>query len=568
MPIDLHSVSQIFNPLAKYQTLENNEIEIAQDIFWRRVRMRLHEKKTAVGLAFNLISFEAQNFDVLAMHSNDENAPDETIQAAIANAYWQTVWAGDAVRRSQGEVYPVAFFPCRRCVPDEDETAACEIKALNDNQYLIGGESILTREILQAVADERVTFSQAGFSIDGNERLSNWLNRYAFADRFVGANRTNQGSGLIQKFITVANSHLISKTVTEMISRNFRGNPLSVAALCNAGYFLNFPEEYMNPFAAMNDPIGLIIQNGRILQLPLLSRGTILVDEQNRCKITDVSMSDISIKIPWQNRWLSRTEEEFFINDPTRSGEDIVIYTPSFLAEKPPQQQHTPRGDVIDLTIVFGRCVEMTIEGRSEIPESGFILSIPKSENAARILRHFKDAGNIFLFRLLNEKFGLKPIRTGLSAGPILLHSERQIADSFFESGYANEEFMAMMQNGAIRQKGIAPTRFPFDTSITRAPRSFLAIDKNDRLVCGIIDGRAVDHSAGACLREVAGFCHVLGYKSVLNLDGGGSSVLTLTDFSKAGAGLADHLARGIVNLPSDEGNSDRLMPVSIIIKK
>jgi hypothetical protein len=51
-----------------------------------------------------------------------------------------------------------------------------------------------------------------------------------------------------------------------------------------------------------------------------------------------------------------------------------------------------------------------------------------------------------------------------------------------------------------------------------------------------------------------------------MNLDGGGSSVMFVHDERAHAAKLRDDLKPGVVNLPSDLGGVERLLPVPLVI--
>ncbi|KAA3619958.1 MAG: hypothetical protein DWQ05_04325 [Calditrichaeota bacterium] len=568
MPFYPEKIAGLFSNQSEYDIIENQKKKLSTKSSWQRIRMRMPGKDKSVNIAFNLVSFPPENFDLFPVHAQHKVLKDDRIKEAIANAYWQTVWASGQIRVAKGDVEPVAFLPRNRALQNKIQSQTCQVSANKNDKYIFGSENIFIDATQKAIANNRVKYSTTGFRVRGDEELSTWLNLNAFADMYIGKNRSATDTRTIKKIVQVAGSHLISKTVSDL-NKRMTQDQISATAFGNAGFFLNFPEEYSHPFSAMNDPIGLIIRDGQMLQLPLLNRGTILIDENNQAKITHVSMQNIALKLPWNNQVLQfESDHGFHVNDPRGSGKNIIVFTPRYQADKAPDRQRTPQGNVVDLSIIFGECVSMRVGGNSRIPDSGFVLSIPDRENAPLILEHFENHGSRFSFQFLNKNLGMGKIKSALAAGPILLQQNKSIADTFFDDKNHCEEFLATRMNGVINSKGVAPTRFPFDISITRAPRSFLAIESDNNLVFGIIDGRFEEHSIGARLRDVAEFCRISGYNSALNLDGGGSSVLQLTNFRKSGIGLKRDLDKGIVNLPSDIGHKDRLMPLSIIITK
>jgi exopolysaccharide biosynthesis protein len=79
--------------------------------------------------------------------------------------------------------------------------------------------------------------------------------------------------------------------------------------------------------------------------------------------------------------------------------------------------------------------------------------------------------------------------------------------------------------------------------SVTRHPRSAIAITGNNRILMITVDGRGVN-SAGMSLFEFSKILSWLHCKEGVNLDGGGSTTLWVK-------------SRGVVNYPSDNGKWD-----------
>ena len=61
---------------------------------------------------------------------------------------------------------------------------------------------------------------------------------------------------------------------------------------------------------------------------------------------------------------------------------------------------------------------------------------------------------------------------------------------------------------------------------MTKHPRSAIATTKDGRILLIAVDGRAEGHAVGMSLQELAHFIKVLGGRTALNLDGGGSTTL------------------------------------------
>lgn len=88
-------------------------------------------------------------------------------------------------------------------------------------------------------------------------------------------------------------------------------------------------------------------------------------------------------------------------------------------------------------------------------------------------------------------------------------------------------------------------------------PRSLIGIAEDGTVIIGVIDGRQPTHSNGASLARCALWMQSLGAKTVLNLDGGGSSNLILRDPSDN--------AYTVCNSPSD--GSLRKLHTSLLVE-
>ncbi len=97
----------------------------------------------------------------------------------------------------------------------------------------------------------------------------------------------------------------------------------------------------------------------------------------------------------------------------------------------------------------------------------------------------------------------------------------------------------------------------------TLHPRSSLGLDRDRRtLWLAVVDGRQPGHSEGMSLNELASLMKDLGCRDALNLDGGGSSIMILSDASGN---------RRVMNEPSTKilGRSiSRPLPDALVIRK
>ena len=98
----------------------------------------------------------------------------------------------------------------------------------------------------------------------------------------------------------------------------------------------------------------------------------------------------------------------------------------------------------------------------------------------------------------------------------------------------------------AARREGFAPSSSFFGSFVaSRQPRTLAGVRGDGSLLLVTVDGKAPGWSAGMTLREAARLMRSLGARNALNLDGGGSSTMTV---------------RGqVVNRPSDPAGERRV---------
>jgi exopolysaccharide biosynthesis protein len=91
--------------------------------------------------------------------------------------------------------------------------------------------------------------------------------------------------------------------------------------------------------------------------------------------------------------------------------------------------------------------------------------------------------------------------------------------------------------DGLIRQG--ADQTFTYNWTVRSNPRSMIGMDRRGRLMLAVVDGRQAGYSEGLGIAQTGELMRLLGAREALNLDGGGSSVMTTGK-------------TGIVNRPSD----------------
>lgn len=556
-----------------FQLREHRQAVLPGNLHWQRIRLTLQiSGETHTGLCLNQLRFPAGQMCPMPVlfHDNGRMAlrEDEILQQAIAHAYWQTRWAEAGIRAGHGRTEPVAFVAVDRASAFHSTSAPAEIFPLGEAHVLVGRENYFLSLLRQKL---QLNWHQGRFYGRASDDFLRWLNARSFADRFIGDNAGLSGPIPISCFVPVSGSHTISGLMAGALPAYCDSRqPFSlnqVLAASNAGFFLNFPEEYANRWCAMNDPVGVLVEGGRLWQLPLVPRGACLVDSDDRVQFAILSMNDVALHLPWESHWrLAGSEHGYLLDTPDAVGNRVVVFTPAYRADNPPGMQRTPQGKAINLVVVFGKIVEVNEGGGLEVPANGVILSVPwNTLTWNRVIAAMRHGQTGVDFAIRPEKFGLEKLRTALGAGPILLHGKDRIRPDFFQGKPGAELFLPADFARAKRCAGVVPTRFPHDVTETRAPRTVLGLHDDRTLSLTVIDGRIVRHSIGATLAEAACLAQALGCREALNLDGGGSSVLYLAAARPLSA-LADSISPGIVNLPADAGHRDRLLPVPLLI--
>ncbi len=567
-------LDKIFPGSSSFALFESRVEHLGQSVRWHRLRYQRSSDSSLEGLSLNILSFPPDHLQPLPIrfHKNGRERlmQDGDLQHAIANAFWQTCWAEGALRTTRGETFPVAFVIMDRLRPvAHSEQYPTPIEKYS-NGWLVGAEEIIVRRLQKKTHAGQLSLRDGHLEGDLDPDEQAFLKKYTFVDRFIGDNsRAQTGTRPLRQLVRVNASHLISRLYAgelgHFVPENFHA---PVLAATNNGFFLNFPEEYRNPFTAMNDPVGLLVVDGELLQAPLVPRAAFLADDTGKATITTVSMQHCVLQLPWEREPLKAGGTDgFAIDNEGAHGRQTVLFTPAWRAELPAGEQKTPAGEVVEVAIVFGRIVAVAEGGGMEIPASGFVLSVPARHiSASTVLEAIRKHGAGIGTRLRAEFFGMQHINTAVGAGPALLQNGQIIAHDFFAAGAGGEVFLPVHSDGEITQAGVAPTRFPHDSGHTRAPRTILGLKPDGSALLCVIDGRLREHSFGATLQEAGAIGKALGCSDVLNMDGGGSSVLQLWPESLRQTTLLPGISPGIANIPSDNGHRDRLMPVVISI--
>ena len=202
---------------------------------------------------------------------------------------------------------------------------------------------------------------------------------------------------------------------------------------------------------------------------------------------------------------------------------ELVAYTPDWGAALPRiGRRVSVRGGVV------------APGGRGRVPGDGFVLA--GTGDAAGFLRRLAAPGAPVALDL-----GLRGAAAPLDAGGIVGGGPR------------------LLVRGRVRVRaaaeGFAPLSAPgfYGTFVAaRQPRTLAGVGAGGRLILVTVDGRRPGWSAGVTLAEAARLMRSLGARDALNLDGGGSSAMTV---------------RGrVVSRPSDAGGERPVSDALVVL--
>lgn len=548
---------------------------------------------------------------------------DVAAQAALANAFWQTYWATGALRAERGTTFPVAFLPIDRSSdlefsgPFAERYVSLRRRLFGRTAILAHALEALTRARALLFDCKRNTFciasdyvpDPAGISASDLLLAVRELNRTGFVDAWTGSNRElfagwqdaeeRAGSGppwaasgahdakirsqataedyllsvrpqagsaaadlvRIHRVVPYAGCAFLRQVVHERERLEARGKLQGVdgdvLAATNSTFFLNFPEEYATLHSAMNDPVALLVEAGRTLQVKTLRRAAFVLAEDGRAVIT--------------TRAGNRLNAEALVFEGEGS-------SATFAENSDKSFRFNRFGPLFFGAVLVGDSIVETFEEiATEIPSNGWIVGDSEAFGGHIDPRR---AAQVQL-RLAGEGREV-PVRHAFAVGPLLVEGGRPVP-----LGESREEFQPIVFKKApsvestrdltrtelpgelldCEKRGVPPTRFPYDWNQTRAPRTALGVRSDGTVVLVVVDGRAdLPHSVGVTLAELAQVMINLGCEGAMNMDGGGSSVMFVTDGRARELKMRPELADGIVNLPSDLGGVERLLPVPLLV--
>ncbi|MEB3330774.1 MAG: phosphodiester glycosidase family protein [Candidatus Sericytochromatia bacterium] len=236
------------------------------------------------------------------------------------------------------------------------------------------------------------------------------------------------------------------------------------------------------------EPLGVLMVDGELISAPLFHRSALALGGAK----ARIGATALGARLTLQS---GETYDLDGINQP-RGLNRLVLYTPRF-----GPRTGTPSGGR-EWTVDRHGVVLGSGEADSDIPPNGRVLSA-HGQAAEWLARRLSPGSRVKLSLPLAEVW--PGARHVLGGGP------------------------ALLDRGAIKVTA-ERERFRPDVANGRAPRTAVGIDPDGRLLLVAVDGRQPRYSQGVTLEELARLMRSLGASEAINLDGGGSTAMTIGD--------------------------------------
>ncbi|HZB28973.1 MAG TPA: phosphodiester glycosidase family protein, partial [Streptosporangiaceae bacterium] len=160
-----------------------------------------------------------------------------------------------------------------------------------------------------------------------------------------------------------------------------------------------------------------------------------------------------------------------------------------------------------------GRVIELRETRGGAIPAGGSVLS-GSGDGADWLQDHAQPGARVLTRVSLDTGHGTSTARADIvNGGPRLLRNGRPSINAFAEGFHWPEN-----------------PEFFYRFGVRRNPRTLAGVTASGRVLLVAIDGRRPGHSVGASFDESAAVLKALGARDALNLDGGGSTGMTIGD--------------------------------------
>jgi hypothetical protein len=289
-------------------------------------------------------------------------------------------------------------------------------------------------------------------------------------------------------------------------------------------------------FAVSGDPVGVLAIDGQLFSEPV-SRRSVLVVQGDRAAIGAVRFRG-RIRINGRTRALDGIDRrrgsipacggrggDFPTSRPNAAltcsdDSELVLLSPRYGARP-------PRDGGVEAVLRDGLVASIRPPGAGRVPRDGLLLT--GSGDASRFLR------DVALPRSVAEvELALRAARRPLAVSPGLPRTVVPLAPGAEHTvvvGGGPRLVRAGRVAVTARAEGFAPPQAPsfFGSFVAgRQPRTLAGVRPDGRLLLVTIDGRRPGWSVGMTLYEAARLMISLGARDAINLDGGGSSAMTV----------------------------------------
>ncbi|MCC5875668.1 MAG: phosphodiester glycosidase family protein [Candidatus Sumerlaeia bacterium] len=482
---------------------EDHQKDLAPGVTWRRRRFRFHViaedgTESPEALCINEVFLDC-NSEAELRPALAAQFPHLVELPEIQNAYWATTFASGAIR-------------------GEDRTRGTRM-FLNTGALFTAGEP-----------ERRLALRDQILAVDPNEVPDDeeWEKLEVFDPAYV----EEEGGGY------AVSRYLPAFPASRLVQAS--GN---ILAATNAGYFLNFPEEYDDGISALHQPVGGHMTEGRLVMPPWIDRPGLLHFKTGKTIPAIYGLADMVFHV------------EGLPSVPLRKGKENPKANPHGMAWRrfDGEIPQPPEGTA---QIRFSADLVLSIEphdGDRSIPHGGGLVWVTGHHAKALLAR--RDNTGVCCVSLREFKEGEPDWM--VSSGPFLVRES---------TAMLGEKMFAPVNCGEFHPGGPPPTRFPYDTDKTAAPRTAVGTTASGGHKIVVVDGRRPgEHSCGLTLDGMAQLMKAVGCDFAMNLDGGGSSVMAIE-----GATFEDMINDDgpiyIVNVPSDGDGQERIVPLFLMV--
>lgn len=309
----------------------------------------------------------------------------------------------------------------------------------------------------------------------------------------------------------------------------------------NSSFFIMDPIDCATVYDQIGAVIGLCVKDGEVLNPPMYDREALLVSQDGRVSIRNVSIRELDIEIGGKKY---------------RHGENATIYT------RPEKKKLCLRtGGIIAVIIVGNRVVDVKSKGVVEIPASGFVMCVKKelirdisgkdiATDRPHDLSRDSDisSGDTVIYH------GLEDIQFGI-----------QVGNSVIREGVKTQGFISRFYNiYHLEPVPFPPSLYPMDYEKARTARIALGADQYGKPMLFWAEGAAKfgyvpgEGSCGASLSEMAEIASDIGMVNGVNLDGGGSAQILLN--GERSLMISDRKKE-------DHSEAERLIPLGLVVR-